>query len=209
MDTRRGLIEQALTQLEQRGLNRFSLRAVGEAAGLSPMAVYRHFKNKEDLLRAVGEEAFDSFYKFVAAIPEGSIDVWLRKLTRVYVDFALDSPGRFDACFVVRTQVERRYPQDFRAGKSPVISMTMHRLQAAQAAGFIECEDATELALLIWSQTHGLVMLYRAGRFSIGRAAFVALCERASQRFIDGAAAHPSAASKPHTKKRSLKVGRQ
>jgi AcrR family transcriptional regulator len=183
MDTRSAIVEHAFEELSRKGLYRFSLRAVGEAAGLSVMAVYRHFKNKEDLLFAVGEEAFDAFNQLVAAIPDGPIEKWLGKLTRAYVLFALESPGRFDACFIFRTRVERVYPHDFSAGKSPVISVTARRIQAAHGSRHVKREDALELALLMWAQVHGLVMLYRAGRFSLHRDAFLRLCERASQRF--------------------------
>ncbi len=187
MNTRRAIVEHAFEELARKSLNRFSLRAVGEAAGLSATAVYRHFKNKEDLLFAVGEEAFDAFHQVVAAIPDGPLEKWLRKLARAYVLFALDSPGRFDACFILRTRVERVYPHDFSAGRSPVISLTAQRILAAHASRPMKREDALELALLMWAQVHGLVMLFRAGRFSLHRAAFLRLCERASQRFGEDA----------------------
>src|SRR4051812_41943715 len=106
MDTRSSIIEHALKELERKGLNGFSVRAVGKAVGLSAMAVYRHFKNKEDLLRAVGEAAFDSYNKAVAAIPDLPAEQWLLELGRVYAAFAVDDPERFDACFVLRTRVE-------------------------------------------------------------------------------------------------------
>ena len=183
METRAVIVNQAFKELAKKGLSGFSLRAVGEAAGFSATAVYRHFKNKEDLLLALGEEAFDAFYKLVAAIPDGPIETWLRKMTQVYVQFALDSPGRFDACFVLRTRFERVYPHDFSAGKSPVISMSAQRIQAAHKSAGMTPKDALELALLMWAQVHGLVMLQRAGRFSLQRAAFLRLCERASLRF--------------------------
>ncbi len=185
MDTRGVIVERAIEELAKKGLNGFSLRAVGEAAGLSATAVYRHFKSKEDLLLAVGEEAFDAFHRLVAAIPEVPIEKWLRRMTQAYVSFALDSPGRFDACFVLRTRFERVYPRDFSAGKSPVISMSAERIQAAHAALRMKRKDALELAVFMWAQVHGLVMLHRAGRFSLQRTAFLRLCERASLRFAN------------------------
>ncbi len=192
MNTRGVILEHAFKELSRKGLHRFSLRAVGEAAGLSVMAVYRHFKNKEDLLFAVGEEAFEAFHELVAAIPDGPIEKWLRKMARAYVLFALDTPGRFDACFILRTRVERVYPQDFSAGKSPVISVMAQRIQAAQVERQVKPEEALELALSMWAQMHGLVMLYRAGRFSLNRGAFLRLCERSSQRFVPDALRPPA-----------------
>jgi AcrR family transcriptional regulator len=201
MNTRQKIIQSAVGELKRRGLSHFSLRAVGAAAALSAMAVYRHFKDKEDLLRAVGEDAFTSFQKRVAGIPVGPIEEWFGKVTRAYVEFALDDPGRFDACFVLRTQVERIYPRDFRAGKSPVISLMVQRIQAAQAAGLLKPGDSLELALLLWAQLHGLVMLHRAGRFSLGRPAFLALCARAARLTVRSLLDAPQ--PKTQSKKRS------
>ena len=186
MDTRRRIIQCALRELDSEGLGGFSLRAVGSAAGLSAMAVYRHFKNKEDLLRAVGEEAFAAYQRRVADIPDAPIQEWIRLVGREYVGFALDDPGRFEVCFVLQTQVERIYPNDFRAGKSPVISLMVQKIQAAQAAGQLKPADALEVALQLWAQLHGMVMLHRSGRFSLSRSAFLALCDRACELIVNG-----------------------
>jgi AcrR family transcriptional regulator len=205
MDARQTIVRCALRELESKGLSDFSLRAVGAAAGLSAMAVYRHFKNKEDLLRAVGEEAFASFQQRFADIPDGPIEEWIRRVGRQYVEFALDDPGRFEACFVLRTQAERIYPQQFRAGKSPVISLMAQRIEAAQAAGQLEAGDALEVALLVWAQLHGLVMLHRSGRFSLSRSAFLALCDRASGAILSGLShlpAEPVRANKTRVNRR-------
>jgi AcrR family transcriptional regulator len=183
MSSRQLLIQCALRELESSGLSGFSLRAVGAAAGLSAMAVYRHFESKEDLLRAVGEEAFAVFQQRIAGISDGPIEEWLCAVGREYAKFALDDPGHFEACFVLRTHVERIYPEHFRAGKSPVISLITTKFQAAQRSGQIKGGDALELALLFWAQIHGLMMLHRSGRFSLDRNEFLALCER-SVRFI-------------------------
>ncbi|GFE89822.1 TetR/AcrR family transcriptional regulator [Steroidobacter agaridevorans] len=192
MDSRQSIIQCALHELESKGLSGFSLRAVGVAAGLSAMAIYRHFKNKEDLLRAVGEEAFAAYRQRVANIPEGPIEEWLRLVGREYVEFALDDPGRFDACFVLKTQAERIYPQDFRAGKSPVISLMAKKIEAAQATGQLNSGNALEIALLLWAQLHGLAMLHRSGRFSLNRNAFLALCDRAIELIIRGLTCIPT-----------------
>jgi AcrR family transcriptional regulator len=47
--TRRRLISEALTLSAQKGFSSLSLREVTQAAGLSPAAFYRHFKDMEEL----------------------------------------------------------------------------------------------------------------------------------------------------------------
>jgi AcrR family transcriptional regulator len=162
------------------------LRAVGAEAGLSAMAVYRHFANKEDLLRALGEEAFDVWRRRIESVKELDFDKWLQKVSRAYIEFALDEPARFDACFVLKTNVERIYPEDFRAGNSPVIGLTTKRIEAAQGEGKLRAGDSLEMALLVWAQLHGLVMLHRSSRFSLKRSDFLALCKRCSELSMRG-----------------------
>lgn len=192
MSSRGLLIQCALRELESNGLSGFSLRAVGAAAGLSAMAVYRHFESKDDLLRAVGEEAFAVFQQRVAGITDRPIEEWLCAVGREYAKFALDDPGHFEACFVLRTHVERIYPEDFRAGKSPVVSLITKKIQAAQDSHQVGGGDALELALLFWAQIHGLMMLYRSGRFSLDRIEFLALCERAVRFITSGLSQMPA-----------------
>ncbi len=186
MGTRQRLLACALDELERSGLDGFSLRAVGGKAGLSPMAVYRHFANKEDLLRALGEEAFGAWQRRVESIKERDFDRWLQRVLRSYVEFALDEPGRFDVCFVLKTSVERVYPEDFRAGKSPAITLMAKRIEAAQQDGKLREGDPIELALLIWAQLHGLVMLHRAGRFSLRRSKYLRLCQQCTELTMRG-----------------------
>jgi AcrR family transcriptional regulator len=186
METRQRLLACALDELERSGLDRFSLRAVGAEAGLSAMAVYRHFANKDDLLRALGEEAFDVWRRRIESIKEPDFDKWLQKVCRAYIEFSLDEPARFDACFVLKTNVERIYPEDFRAGSSPVIGLTIKRIEAAQREDKLRAGDPLEMALLVWAQLHGLVMLHRSGRFSLKRSDFLALCKRSSELSMHG-----------------------
>lgn len=175
MSTRQRLIGHALEELERGGVESFSLRSVSAAAGLTPMAVYRHFSSKEELLKEAGREAFAAWQSRVETIRTTDPMEWMIQAARFYLLFALDEPARFDACFVLRTGVERRYPRDFRAGKSPVVSMIVARVEAAQAAGVLIAADPLEIAMVFWAQLHGLALLHRSGRMAMSRNAFLAM----------------------------------
>ena len=190
MSAKQKILACAVAELERAGVAGFSLRAVGAAAGCTPMAVYRHYRDREDLLAAVGDEAFAAWKRRIDAIrAAGALD-WLRKSTRAYVEFALDQPARFDACFVLKTRVERLYPEDFAARKSPVITLVMDHIRAAQADGDLAPGDPLELALMLWAELHGLAMLHRAGRFTLARSAFLDLCTRCVDRMLATLAPH-------------------
>lgn len=186
MSPKARILQCALDELEREGLDGFSLRSVGTAAGVTPMAVYRHFKNREDLLAAVGEEAFASWKSRVEAIVADDPLEWLRRSAEAYIRFLLDEPARFDACFVLKTSVERLYPDDFAARRSPVVTLAMDRIAAAQASGAMRPGDPLELTMIYWAELHGLAMLHRSGRFAMPRDAFLALCLRATNHILQG-----------------------
>lgn len=187
--TKSRILQCAFQELEKSGVEGFSLRSVGVSVGLSAMAVYRHFQNKEALLRAMAEEAFAQWSERIQSIRDSQLRPWFRKAMRSYVEFSLDEPGRFDLCFVLKTQVERIYPDDFRAGKSPAVSLVMQRIEAGQRAGHLKNDDSLEMAMFAWAELHGLVMLHRAGRFGMSRKDFIELCKRCSDRALDSFAA--------------------
>ena len=61
VNVRARLIIAGLTELEQHGAADFSLRRVAKEAGVSCAAPYRHFKDKDDLVRAVIEYVLEGW----------------------------------------------------------------------------------------------------------------------------------------------------
>ena len=186
MEAKQRILRCALDELQRSGVEKFSLRAVGVAAGITPMAVYRHYRDREDLLAAAGEEAFAVWKARAGAIKSADPLDWLRQVGRAYAEFALDEPEFFDACFVLRTSVERLYPADFIAGKSPVVALAVTRIEEAQAQGQLAPGDALEAAMALWAQVHGLTMLHRSGRFAMKRADYLELCARCVEVALAG-----------------------
>ncbi len=184
MTTRDRILDCALDELAAHGLERLSLRAVGVKAGITPMAVYRHFSDKADLLRAVGEHALSEWQSRVAAVTATELGGWFRAMAEANVAFALDEPALYDAAFVLKTKAERVYPEDFRAGRSPVIGLLATKLAEGQTAGQVRAGDPLELAMGVWGVLHGLIGLHRSGRFSLSREDFTALCLRSAARMI-------------------------
>jgi AcrR family transcriptional regulator len=182
MTTRSRILECALEELEVRGLGGLSLRAVGQKAGITPMAVYRHFADKADLLQALGEHAFGVWQARVAALAGLPLLTAFEAMSTAFVDFALDEPALFDAAFVLKTRAERIYPEDFEAGRSPVIGGFARLLGDGQTKGVVREGPPLELAMAVWGVLQGLVGLHRSGRFNLSRADFTALCLRSAKR---------------------------
>ena len=184
MGTRDRILEAAIHELELSGLEALSLRAVGARAGITPMAVYRHFSDKADLVHALGGYALGVWQDRASACENLPLLEAFDALSGTFVDFALDAPALFDAAFVLRTRAERVYPEDFENGQSPVIGALARRIGQGQLQGLVADGPPLELAMSIWGVLQGLIALHRSGRFNLSRDDFKALCLRSAARIV-------------------------
>jgi AcrR family transcriptional regulator len=133
---------------------------------MSPMAMYRHFADKDALLNALMEDGLAAWEKMVRAIKAKDPMDWLLALGEAYLDFALNQPHLFDAAFFLPAPEARRFPDDFVAGRSPVVAMAMVRIDQAKAEGKLGSKPALEMALALSVFGQGFVSMHRAKRFS-------------------------------------------
>lgn len=166
---RERILQAALTVLAREGLSGLTVRKVAAHAGLSPMAMYRHFADKDVLLNALMQEGLDAWEKRARAIRAEEPLRWLEQLGEALLDFALAEPHLFDAAFFLPAPKARQYPDDFVAGRSPVVAMAMVRIDQAKAQGLLGPRPALEVALALAAQAQGMVSMYRANRFSSER----------------------------------------
>jgi AcrR family transcriptional regulator len=165
--TRERIFEAARTLFAQEGPEGLSVRAVAREVGLSPMAMYRHFADKDALMDALLVDGFAAWEAMVASIEEPDPVVWLRAVTQAYLEFALGDPHRFDAAFLIPARGARQYPNDFKAGRSPAMQMVGARIEQARAEGRIgAAADPFGVALTVSALVQGLVSMQRAGRFA-------------------------------------------
>ena len=94
MTTKERILAIAISELEAKGLDGLSLRAVGQKAGITPMAVYRHFADKAALLQAVGAHALEMWQRRVQMFAGLPLLAGFNALATAFVDFALDMDGK-------------------------------------------------------------------------------------------------------------------
>jgi AcrR family transcriptional regulator len=152
--------------LDREGISNLTIRKVAARAGVSPMALYRHFADKEALLNALVEDGLAAWEKVVRSITAQDPMEWLEELIEAYMDFALKQPHRFDAAFFLPAPNARQYPGDFVAGRSPVIAMIMVRIDQARADGRVGDKPALDFVLSLSALAQGMVSMLRANRFS-------------------------------------------
>jgi AcrR family transcriptional regulator len=96
-DLRSALIETGLSLLEAKAGGDISLREVARETGVSATAVYRHFPDKDALLRALAEAGFDKLFdeQKAAAAGKASREKAFRATGQAYVHFAVANPALF------------------------------------------------------------------------------------------------------------------
>lgn len=163
------------------------MRRVAKAVGVTAMAIYNHFPSREELLRTVVDREFSKLADDTIHLPSGGTDESrLLGCLDTYIRYALEHPRIFDYVFSERRSDARRYPEDFRAGRSPTLNQVADIVSAAMDGGRLKRADKWEVALQLWAHVHGYLMLYRANRIDLSRAKFVDLVHRSMRRLLDG-----------------------
>ena len=148
------------------GIANLTIRKVAARAGVSPMALYRHFADKDALLSALVQDGLAAWETVARSLESQDPMEWLEELMEAYMHFALKQPHRFDAAFFLPAPDARQYPGDFAAGRSPVTAMIMVRIDQARADGRIGSKPALEIVLALSALAQGMVSMLRANRFS-------------------------------------------
>jgi AcrR family transcriptional regulator len=160
----------ALAVLRRDGPAGLTMRNVAAEAGVTATALYRHYADKESLLRAVVRETYGVFRDAMGAeVPSGDSHIWLRLGFDRFLRFGLEHPNYYRLLFAESHGVGiDRYPDDFVNGKSGGFRQLRDLVAACMTQGSLHGEpatDAPDVALTLYAHMHGLVMLHLAGRF--------------------------------------------
>jgi AcrR family transcriptional regulator len=162
---REALIEAALRLIGEKGPAGFTVAEAARAAGVSPAAPYRHFRDRDELMADVARRGFEAF---AAALRKAwdlgrpSPRTALLRVGVAYLDFARKEPAAYSAMF-----------------ESGVATIQHPALHAAAEDAFAMLREACEaviatmpahrkppplmVALHIWSLSHGIASLFARG----------------------------------------------
>lgn len=173
--------------LDEEGAEAVTMRRVGVAVGITPMAIYRHFPDRAALLNAVADKGFEELAALLARRRfTGGIEQRLTKMGEIYLDHALENPRLFELMFLKPREGARRYPRDFKAGLSPTVNLMVEVLKEGMESGYFRKDDVWEVVFEMGALSHGLIMLYLGGRMDVTQAAFRALYRRSFRRYTNG-----------------------
>jgi AcrR family transcriptional regulator len=155
------------------GVGGVTMRGLAARMKVTPMALYRHFDNRDELLNAIVEEGHATFLRYLnralgAATPAGR----LLESGRQYLAFALEHPRSYAVMFMehVPESCARKAPHGW--VDAATFRFLVDRIRECAAAGALRTEEPETVALSIWAHVHGLVSLFLAGKLPVERAEF-------------------------------------
>jgi len=161
-DLRESAIREATDAIRRDGLEALSLRKVATAIGVSPPALYHHFRDKNDLLCAIAARGFGELAAFVdmaEARPYESVASRTRDFVHAYVRFAAENPETYDLMFG-RTIWKAGTPtDDLRAVAFRTFKRYESNVGVAAGARAVVDEPARRRAQVGWAMLHGLCRL--------------------------------------------------
>jgi AcrR family transcriptional regulator len=160
-DLRTALMQAALLLIDRHGIKGFSLKDAAADAGVSTAAPYRHFADKDALLRAIQSEGFALFDASLAAAYESATGAQAKivELGVAYVRFAFEHPAHFRVMFGWRGG-EQSEPG---AGGASGFLLLVEAVAALHPHA--PAETRNDLVLVCWSLVHGFAILQLEGAF--------------------------------------------
>jgi AcrR family transcriptional regulator len=186
-DLRAALIDAGLHLTRTGGPDALTIREATRRVGVSPNAAYRHFTDREALLRAVATaiqhrmaaRMQSSARRRGSAKPQACER--LRAVGVGYIKFALDEPGWFTVAFFGADLTRTTDEQDGTASAPPYLAL-IEALDAMVTAGALSPDRRDGAEWPCWSAVHGFAELVLHGPL---RAASRRDVEALAQRTVD------------------------
>ncbi|MGL4325333.1 MAG: TetR/AcrR family transcriptional regulator [Beijerinckiaceae bacterium] len=162
---REALIAAALDLIKAKGPAGFTFAEAARAAGVSPAAPYRHYRDRDMLMADVALKGFQEFARRMAAAWNGGAPNALTALNRLgqtYLAFAREEPAYYAAMF------ESGISPEANPDCATASNEAFNQLRLACEAVTAHMPDARRpptlmMALHIWSMSHGIASLFARG----------------------------------------------
>lgn len=154
--------------VETEDADEVSIRAISQMVGVTAPSIYRHFEDKEALVVAACQRAYDRFDDYMEAAVADAPDALhnLKGRALAYVRFALANPGQYRVLFMSSKTHSHALGTEHELAFDPErsqIRALVHLVGAVQRAereGLLELHGTPmEMAVMLWSIVHGMASL--------------------------------------------------
>lgn len=157
---RASILNAALKQVEDEGVESLAIRSVASMLGLAPNALYRYFESLAALEASVAEEARQQMLEVMqkAAGRKGPAET-IRAISKAYLRFAFERPQVF-ALYLKTSGPDSNIPQC-----TPLCARNTEFFLQQVTRVYGETH-ALEASLALWASLQGLAVLREAGVLS-------------------------------------------
>jgi len=187
-NTREDILDCARDLYLEHGLSGLSMRKVAQKVGVTPMAIYRHFENKEDLQEQLLIKGFKSFGLYLNKGLQGKTPLErIHLTTQGYFDFATEQSKYFEIIFLsTDANKELKLKKIIQKEAQATFNFLVERVQEAIDAGLIKDDSPFTVAVTILAEVNGLVSLYLTNAFGWTLEEFEMAFKKSLDRVIGG-----------------------
>jgi AcrR family transcriptional regulator len=151
------ILDGARALIEDGGEQAVSLRSVARTVGIAAPSIYAHFPDREAIVSALVDEAFDELSSMVSAATDAATGpaAKLRAACAAYMEFAMRRPNRYQLAFASRQS--NAIPRD---SATRAFGLLVGAVAACVEAGVSSSADPFADATAIWVAMHGHAVLY-------------------------------------------------
>lgn len=140
------------------------MQEVAAAVGCRAPALYNHFRNKDDLLRAVHDAGFERLFAEKLALAGRSAASAFERLRAggiAYIAFALENPSLYRLMFAPPPSNDAGIAENPFRNDLGLKSLALLRasIVGCQAEGYLPGQDPDLVAFTLWSAVHGAASL--------------------------------------------------
>jgi AcrR family transcriptional regulator len=138
-----------------------SIRAIADAAGVTPPSIYLHFADKNELLTAVCEARFRDFEQYLQDATAGIDDPLeaLQARGKAYVRFGLEHPEHYRILFMTRPAADCPRSEVEHLPGLNAFSRLVDDVDRAMQTGALAAGDPFLVATGLWTGVHGITSL--------------------------------------------------
>lgn len=159
-DLAAALLTAAEAELNERGIEGFSLRGVAKRAGVSHAAPAHHFRDVNGLLTALAAEGFRRFLEQQKARQRKAPTDAFSQLVAAgmgYIDFAIAHPASFRLMF--SSERPDHDAPDLSAAAAAAYQQLINDVRRARSPESGETEPSTTEVIRTWAVAHGIADL--------------------------------------------------
>jgi AcrR family transcriptional regulator len=186
--TAQRIADTARALLAAEGSAAVSMRRIAATIGVTPMALYRHYPNRDALLAAVADQAFADLARSWKERPATGGDAVdrLHAALDALLDVAVDDPHLYRFLFTETRARARTYPDDFRGGTSPTLAIVADIVRTGIDSRLLREGDPLDIAFTVAAHMQGLILLFQGGRTDPSVERFRTMCHASLGRILDG-----------------------